>query len=375
MNVSYRSDTCKDHRLLEDFLSAGGFDVLPDADLHTAMLDSTKLEAVFQRIMHSAPYLNIFGNNGVLPPSIELPTRYDSPVLFNILHPIIEEIKSACKSFEIDTKNFPHYANIPTREVNACAINIPGASKEFLLFDSQIFYFCHLFSKIFSSALPTRFKDGYYQASLKPEKIKKQLQRTPEPVFRLVDLLDSYCSKGAPSAAKPYLPKEKFLPLGSRILDGMEYFLVGHEFGHVYAGHLSSITKLTVLCNDSTTTEHKIEYEADAIGLTLSVAAMTKKGNDAAISFIGAYLFFSSLELVERFRYLKNKKTMLGYAPSASTSHPSNPDRQNALIEYLKRSPVFYPYAAQCEEMSHKYKEALNIIWDRTEKLVVAAIK
>jgi hypothetical protein len=111
----------------------------------------------------------------------------------------------------------------------------------------------------------------------------------------------------------------------------MELFIVAHEFGHVYAGHLGPLLKAVSNAGDdllkTATASQRLEYEADSIALALTLLTMQRRGYDLALSYIGPYLFFSGLSLLDRYHEIKEGPI----TEAGSTEHPSNTDRQAML--------------------------------------------
>jgi hypothetical protein len=160
---------------------------------------------------------------------------------FYILNRLVSRIRNAAKALGLNTDDFPHYACIPSGLVNASAVKLPGVERSFLLFDSQLFIFCHLFAKGFARCLPIVGQGEGVSYSCEIDQVQRRLESMPELTTRLADLLFAYATTGSPGRARPYFPEEHYVPMIDALREGMELFVVGHEFAHIYAGHLADI--------------------------------------------------------------------------------------------------------------------------------------
>lgn len=300
---------------------------------------------------------------------IQLPTRYDSPLQFRLLDGLVGRVKEAAQSLEIEVKDFPHYACIPTGLVNARAVLLPTIERPFLLFDSELFLYCHLFAKAFSRCLPVVGRTKHISLSIAPDQVEQRLRSTPDLIERFRDLLHTYATTGATSQSKQYDPESDYVHMLKILCDGMELFVVGHEFGHVQAGHLSTLLDQLGLNSDEHVVRnesHRQEHEADLLGLLLTLQAMASSGYDAALSCVGVELFFVSLEMAERSRYITRHGTDDGYAEASSETHPSSSERRAFLREALR---FFFDGTTQAEtalDLAEKYSEIANLLWVAT---------
>jgi len=202
--------------------------------------------------------------------------------------------------------------------------------------------------------------------SLEPELVNQRLQSTPELSDRLFDLLNAYATTGSPAKSKQYDPEESYVPLVDTIRDGMELFIVAHEFGHVYAGHLSDFLRRRGMLPDNLEDEnpsHILEHEADLLGLLLTLQAMSARGYDAALSYVGIELFFSSLEIAARARHILEHGTEDGYVDAPSDTHPSNAQRQEVLRGALPLLIKSEEKAKGALDMSARYLQIADLLW------------
>ena len=365
--VTFLSDSQSDFASLEKHLQSGAFGVLQDQELHEAQQDLATHQQIAEAIAEGFPWVSP-EMHAQLSQFVDviLPTRLDSPMHFRILKGLVSNIKDAANAIGLDTDEFPHYACIPTGLVNASAVKLPNVERSFLLFDSQLFLYCYLFAKSFARCVPIVGQDKVISYSIEIDKVESRVQAEPELTTRLSDVLFAYATTGSPGNAKQYFPEQSYVPLIDVLRDGMELFVVGHEFAHIYAGHLSEILRrfsLTSESFDADKESHLKEHEADCLGLLLTLKAMGKKGYDAGLSYVGVELFFASLDMAARARHIVDHKTDDGYVDLPSESHPSYSKRREILREALA---MFISEATIVESMlavSAQYQEITALLW------------
>lgn len=304
---------------------------------HTKFL--TRFGGVFEEVSSKVGREEI-GFHDVYPAELVLPTRFESPIQYSILNGLVEKIKKATQDIGLDAENFPLYSTIPTGLVNAQAVRLDCSEKKFLLFDSQIFTYCNLFAKAFSLCIPIlESEDGAYRFSVDLDDVCENIKNNRECIEKFEELLSVIDETEVPSMVKPYIPGDAHLQLAALFRVGMEVFLVAHEFGHVFANHLESFVSKSVIdsaVGESISDSHLQEYEADSIGLILTLKARADDGFDVSMSFIGAYLFFVALDLQDRYSFYIERGDLSQYSSRESETHPSNRDRASFFGLFVK---------------------------------------
>lgn len=338
--MKYLSDSQPDYRALEAFIASGECGELLHREKN-ALFHVPEIIESFEPLAKELLNQLKVGQTTIPQLPETLPTRYDNPFSFNITKGLVDRLKVACRTLGINVDDFPPFACIPTGVVNAYAANVPGSERRFLLFDSQVFFFCNLWAKILATAQPIVGVGDNVSTSLDIGLVRQHLTKDHMPVLRLKELLKASV-EGSPSDAPPYIPSTDYVPLISLLRDSMELFVVAHEFGHVYSGHLGKLmaalpcaaAELLEAANDS----QQMEYQADAFALLLTMQCLASEGMDFSLSYIGPYMFFSGLALLDR--YVANV-----YGPpeeEGSSEHPSHADRQsmlNAMAHQFTKSP------------------------------------
>jgi hypothetical protein len=195
-------------------------------------------------------------------------------------------------------------------------------------------------SKAIAAAFPYKGQKADGMAfSADEQDIRRQLATIPEIRERFFDVLAAYVVAGHPHAARPYLPDPQVSLVASSLRSSMELFVLGHEYGHLLAGHLDDRNTCAAMLPDvdakEIATSWKQELEADAIGLELMLCAQMKKGWDLALSFWGADFFFGCIDVVERaVGILRDGKEEMSLSPT----HPPTALRRKTIRDLLRHS-------------------------------------
>lgn len=370
LNVTYLSDTDPDLKCLEKYLGEGQFGKLCDFDVYEAHHDIEMQRKLYELV---ASRLGVESINfaEAFPTNVTLPTRYESPMQYRLVVGLVEKIRAVAEQYGIDTSDFPHYSSIPTQMVNAQAVKLPCSKRNFLLFDSQLFLYCHLFAKAFALCIPIVGKDEGFQFSVDLAEVKARLSSTPECVERLCDLLGALDETDVPGHAEPYIPEQAYSRLSALFRDGMELFVVAHEFGHVYANHLNSLlprVSFAAQSQGTSNSSHLQEFEADAIGLLLTLTAQAKRGFDAGLSYIGIELFFHALEMQDKFSHLMKHGSDENYTQQSSATHPSHYLRRMALREGLSKILNEKGDVDAALGLANQYDGVVDILWSEIRK-------
>ena len=327
--MKYLSDEFDHYRQLEEFIGNGECGELLHQETNSQFHLPEVLESFEPLANAISKQLAINSEYKSLLPST-IPTRYDNPFAYKIVSDLVDHLKVTCQELGIQTDTFPPYSCIPTGVINAYAANVGSPPTRFLLFDSQVFFFCNLWAKIIATSQPIIGEGEYVQTSTDPVLVRKHLDANDASVLHLRELLEASLF-GSPSDAPAYLPARLYIPQIDLLRDSMELFIVAHEFGHVYAGHLgpllNAVSKTSSELISDANDSQKNEYEADSIALLLTLKTMQRRGFDLPLSYIGPYLFFSGLSLLDQYSDFKEGIT----TEHVSSGHPSNTDRQAML--------------------------------------------
>jgi hypothetical protein len=123
--------------------------------------------------------------------------------------------------------------------------------------------------------------------------------------------------------------------LSSILLDSLEYFVIGHEYGHIYYNHFYSAKleaiSLNKINNDlvKICTNWEQEFQADIFGAQL-IMDMDKSGEKFPFSVLGPELLFSFFYYKYLFGDKNNDKLR-----QESDTHPAPLKRKELVREYI----------------------------------------
>jgi hypothetical protein len=166
--------------------------------------------------------------------------------------------------------------------------------------------------------------------------------------------------------------------LADLLCTSLEYFVMGHEYGHLVAGHLTDADRRAGLVPGSQEVD-ALEYswlqelDADARGLVLGVNALQKaKQVDLGLAFAGVDLFFSTMDVMDRAVALlrTGEETTLTLG-----SHPPAQLRRQAAREALRR--LTPPEGAKAVEaavgLADAQAHAVEQLWAYTREAILRA--
>lgn len=244
----------------------------------------------------------------------DLPSPYENPTTYGTLMRLEQEIRAAALEFKhaIDIKTV--LGTMPSGQVNAMAIWLPGSSEYLVLFEAGLFTFAMLMSKAIVQAFPlTKRENGWTSFSTIPAEVEAHLATNAVPAQRFQEAVLAYLLEANPGRAPRYLLPEVYIQPYWHLLHSMELFVMGHEYGHIIGKHFGDGASAharsdhTQRPDSDALRDHAVirrnyekEFEADLKGGSLAIRAMQSHKADVALSFWGADLFFSCLDVVER---------------------------------------------------------------------------
>lgn len=256
-----------------------------------------------------------------------MPSRYEDPLRYRMIRTRAEQIESAATAHGMEISERPLLGTLPTGQVNAMTYLVPGSRYHVVVFERDLFTFALLLSKAICCAFPVEpsvTERTTFVTSLGP--VRQRIEEHPELVERFTELVLAYALTGRPTPATPYLPGRAHQHLALVLRTSLELFILGHEYGHVLAGHLSQVSRTApsrARLDDVGALEYswRQEYEADAIGCRLAHSAMKGLGYDSALSFWGADSFFSGMDVMDRATSLllhgdEERHTLSSHPPS-----------------------------------------------------------
>src|SRR5262249_38260681 len=119
---------------------------------------------------------------------------------------------------------------------------------------------------------------------------------------RFAELFINYAVNGDPHTAPEYNPAAEYIPLTSAWRDAMEFFILGHEFGHFRLGQLEAAARRLIRRSGYSGSAMKWdqEFEADGFGLRVTLAGLRERHGNPAVTYAGVEMFLRGLGLVDR---------------------------------------------------------------------------
>jgi hypothetical protein len=204
----------------------------------------------------------------------KLPTKYELPLQYSVLMDIAGKIEQSCARITVDKTKIPKpiIGSMFTGSLNACTQVVPGGDEEIIIFDIAFMDFiknlCNVIASFFmitgsdTAGLPTDKRD-----------IAKLIESRPEIYGQFRSAIFYYLFFNASFFADmSSLPSTLFC-IAREMQESMELFLMGHEYGHIMAGHFDPLyrEKISTRYNP----DWAMEFEADNIGLGLMLDSRT----------------------------------------------------------------------------------------------------
>lgn len=272
--------------------------------------------------------------------STPTPTIYENPLEYGLLVNFAREIETAISETGPSLMQPPLLATLPLGRTNAMVM--PFLSGEYgVLFETELFAFVNLVSKAVALCLPATREDGFSVFDYTADGIRRALagETGVQAMRRFGELLVAYIYAGRPTAAPPYFVDADRLMLAAVLRASAELFCVGHEYAHIANGHTTEATRVLSLLGRAEVEElqfaHEQEFEADNQAMTLMLAAMEKRGIHGSLAYVGADLFFTCTDVLDR--ALTVARTGQDVC-SPAVSHPANKDRRERLRSLLLSS-------------------------------------
>jgi hypothetical protein len=257
------------------------------------------------------------------------PTRFESGESYDILKYEMTDVVASAKELQMDVPGSLLIGSLPTPNINAEVIVVPDSftceyknarqskfAPKIILVNTRILSFAHEVSKIVVSCIPYHQDGNNISFSYTDAEIEKKIKSTPE-------LVEAYINNILEFSLITHTPQYVVDPIYDRFLsafrDGIEYFILGHEFSHIALHHTSSRgtplsalsppgQKQKILDTAALGFSWKQEMEADFYGIGLAkqtILDTAAKSEDPLalvtrpIGLVAPVLFFDSLKQLE----------------------------------------------------------------------------
>ena len=248
-------------------------------------------------------------------------SRFEDPAWYELMNGLCDEIEKSRGRLPFRIPPRPTLGTLPTRRINAMAL-APTDSNDFVVaFEPQVFNFLNSMSKIVVTAIPlANRRKGFTYFDADHIEVAARNMHGKGLLELFVEVVISYLVEGKPESG--WLIDEQHEMLANELLLYSEIFVMGHEYGHIAAGHLSDASRQkNALQNpDAQEVLYGIvqELEADNLGLGIMLDVAHRKMTEVfeemsprervvdlqtrhmSPRLWGADFFFGCTELLER---------------------------------------------------------------------------
>jgi|GEM_PF-7067116 len=249
-------------------------------------------------------------------------TSFDQVDLSEIFYPLLRKIEKAARSIGLTLNRAVELATSTEGLPSPVARNVAG--RHVIFVGAGTGKFANGFAGAYTDTAHHLWLAGHERVP-PPQALWGLCLKTPGIMSYALMLARHYAQHGSIVTA-PMLPVyEKFhIAHRSLIIDAMELFVLGHEYGHCLAEEKIETTSSALSEFES----RDLEFSCDQVGLKISRAASAEPVNMFAYSGTGAALFLRAIQLCEAVRqiYLTGKPEEV-----SSSSHPSVTERLIAI--------------------------------------------
>ncbi|MEJ2852588.1 MULTISPECIES: hypothetical protein [unclassified Saccharothrix] len=271
-------------------------------------------------------------------------SKYEDPFMISILRDVADRVEAACREAGVPLPDRPLLGTLPHGDVNARTMLVPGTGEHLVLFESQLILFAHLAAKAVVEALPLgELDDGRLSFDLDTAHIRAALEAEPRLAARFVEVLLGYAVTGRPGFARQYLQSRKREALTRIFRNALEFFVLGHEYGHIVSRHLGErrlVAGMDIGGDDAEELPEEVLYswkqelEADVRGVEYAIPPTIRAGYDLTLGYAaGPDFYFTLMDVFSRAMQLL--RTGTEEVPLA-TSHPPAALRREALRRSLR---------------------------------------
>ncbi|MEU7963547.1 hypothetical protein AB0D09_08790 [Streptomyces sp. NPDC049097] len=267
----------------------------------------------------------------------------------------------------------PVLGMLETGEINAVTLLAPDMLTHLVVFESGLADFANLFSKAVALAMPFGdFGKGKIGFSVNLDNVRRHLADSPDAIRRFREVVLAYLLKGEPGQAPQYFAPHPIDMQASMLRDGLELFVLGHEYGHVLANHLADSHNPRRLLGTAlgelteVTWKWEQEHEADLLGWLLCAQVMNEK-YVLPFSHACVELFFSACEVLERaLSLLVMGRNDLRHA---SPTHPPISSRRDVVRGFLRERVKGEVESAII--LGTAIHNIVDILWEHTAPVVL----
>ncbi len=325
-----------------------------------------------------------------------MPPYFSNVHIFRTVQQLQNDIQAAAVEAHLPLASPPVLAAMYTSQMNVRTYDSPDG--HVIIIDDRFFTFALLLSKCVALSLPRTVSVNRNLLETDAQKIRRSISANAEAIERFSDLLFAHLVLGEVRKARPYRLSGTVEEVAQILLDGMELFVVSHEYGHVSRQHKAhkiapvrfSARRVEPLVFDHEEIEQRLamrgssalgllsysweqEGEADIIGIGLAIGAMLRRGHTFAQSIAGASAYLTAMDVVSR------ATTLLAQGverQTVNTSHPPPLVRLRAIREAypsMLDSPNLDREVAAAHQLGEVVEVIVDELWENIRPWVLEA--
>lgn len=309
-----------------------------------------------------------------------VPTVYEDPTAYALIRQIAEAVEHGAHQLGRTLAVRPWLGTVDTGAVNAMTVEIPVSNEYLFIFDAQLPAFAMLLAKAAAQALPfVGMRGDRGQFSTRQQDIAQKIAEDGSVVERFRQFVLAHVLTDRPGRAPQYFLGHPHAQLAEVLRDSIEYFVFGHEYGHIVQGHFDAEAAERVAINRSEA--HKVEFswhqelEADAVGTYITLVTMRHtRRMGISMGFAGVDLYHMGMDLYLRGRALVDHGKEL---QTFSQTHPPPSLRaqmcRDALKSFMSRDEfrTFIDDENQSADAAIQFSDAirfaLELMWQSVQ--------
>lgn len=233
------------------------------------------------------------------------PTEIDDPVVRIVLDEIISDIERTEEAAGRNLPPRPFFGTLPSGELNSVTIAVPDTDVYIVALQSGTIGFVDVAFRAVLAALPSPRRSVLNTVGASLDDVRAALSADPTPALNFTSFITSYVFQGTPYS-DPHAPLaglKAYMHTWTRHI--AEAFIVGHEYGHLAAGHLAHGQRDHRLFGpqraEVRTQAWTHEFEADSFGLGLALSMSRHVLRlPTVLGYAAVDMLFSLIDLVER---------------------------------------------------------------------------
>lgn len=285
-----------------------------------------------------------------------LPTRYSDLATFHLVSKKAVSIQGAAKALGFEVDRPIVFGDVPSTCVNAMAIRVPDTMERLIVVNSSIFANSLMIAELAALSVGLGKSEAGLQLDARLETAYRRLA-DPDVTEQFAHALTAYFARGV-VREKRFVERDRWLTT-QYIKEGIDLFVIGHEYAHVLLGHTDQNTKsigllMTPADGEKSTGVPRISIEvaarsraqelaADELGLKLALKAAELNAELSAYKVLIAWapeVLFSWQDVMDRAMEALGGGIAADYRAS---DHPSPSERLGKLQRYRAESGMVTP--------------------------------